>query len=234
EVLIRMKGLENEVISPGHFIPVAERMGLMHSIDLWVVESAFDFLAELPSEESKVSLAINLSSKAFQDDSLLPTIKEKLELTWIDAKRITFEITETAAVNNFEQTRDMVEKIRALGCKFALDDFGAGFCSFNYLKAFPVDYVKIDGQFIQNLTNDETDQVLVKSMAEIARKLGKKTIAEFVESSETVSKLKEIGINMAQGYVFGKPELNLLPNATISLVNLMQGTNGAESVLVKS
>ena len=234
EVLIRMQGLNNEVLSPADFIPVAERIGLIHSIDLWVVEKAIDFLAELPANMSQISLAINLSSLAFQDDSLLPTIKEKLESTWVEAKRITFEITETAAVNNFEQTRDMIEKIRALGCKFALDDFGAGFCSFNYLKAFPVDYVKIDGQFIQNLTNDETDQVLVKSMAEIARKLGKKTIAEFVESSETVSKLKEIGINMAQGYVFGKPELNLLPNATISLVNLMQGTSGGAPVLVKS
>ena len=225
EVLIRMKGLENEVISPANFIPVAERMGLMHSIDLWVVESAFDFLAELPSEESKVSLAINLSSKAFQDESLLPTIKEKLELTWIDAKRITFEITETAAIDNFEQTRDMILKIRALGCKFALDDFGAGFCSFNYLKTFPVDYVKIDGQFILNLIDDETDQVLVKSMAEVATKLGKKTIAEFVETPETILKLKELGIDLGQGYVFGKPEKNLLPQISISLLKVMEDTN---------
>lgn len=225
EVLIRMKGVDNEVISPGQFIPVAERMGLIHSIDLWVVESAFDFLAELPSTQAHISLAINLSSVAFQDDSLLPTIKEKLELTWIDAKRITFEITETAAVDNFEQTREMILKIRALGCKFALDDFGAGFCSFNYLKTFPVDYVKIDGQFILDLINDETDQVLVKSMAEIATKLGKKTIAEFVETPETILKLKELGINMGQGYVFGKPQTNLLPQVSISLAKLMEGTH---------
>ncbi|HHE64697.1 MAG TPA: EAL domain-containing protein, partial [Bacteroidetes bacterium] len=221
EVLIRMKAADNEVISPGQFIPVAERMGLIHSIDLWVVESAFDFLAQLPSAQSNVSLAINLSSVAFQDDSLLPTIKEKLELTWIDAKRITFEITETAAVDNFEQTRDMIMKIRALGCKFALDDFGAGFCSFNYLKTFPVDYVKIDGQFIQDLINDETDQVLVKSMAEVAKKLGKKTIAEFVETPETILKLKELGINLGQGFIFGKPETNLLPHVSISLEKLV-------------
>ncbi len=225
EVLIRMKAADNEVISPGQFIPVAERMGLIHSIDLWVVESAFDFLAQLPSAQSNVSLAINLSSVAFQDDSLLPTIKEKLELTWIDAKRITFEITETAAVDNFEQTRDMIMKIRALGCKFALDDFGAGFCSFNYLKTFPVDYVKIDGQFIQDLINDETDQVLVKSMAEVAKKLGKKTIAEFVETPETILKLKELGINLGQGFVFGKPETSLLPHVSISLEKLVEDTH---------
>jgi len=225
EVLIRMKGEDNEVICPGQFIPVAERMGLIHSIDIWVVEKAFDFLAELPETQANVSLAINLSSVAFQDDSLLPTIKEKLELTWIDAQRITFEITETAAIHNFEQTRDMILKIRALGCKFALDDFGAGFCSFNYLKTFPVDYVKIDGQFILDLINDETDQVLVKSMAEVATKLGKKTIAEFVETPETISKLKELGINLGQGYVFGRPESKLLPHVSISLVELMEGAH---------
>jgi diguanylate cyclase (GGDEF)-like protein len=231
EVLIRMKAADNEVINPGQFIPVAERMGLIHSIDLWVVESAFDFLAQLPSAQSNVSLAINLSSVAFQDDSLLPTIKEKLELTWIDAKRITFEITETAAVDNFEQTRDMIMKIRALGCKFALDDFGAGFCSFNYLKTFPVDYVKIDGQFIQDLINDETDQILVKSMAEVAKKLGKKTIAEFVETPETILKLKELGINLGQGFVFGKPETNLLPHTSISLAKLVEDTHNKNYIL---
>jgi len=219
EVLIRMRGLQNEVISPGEFIPVAERMGLIHSIDQWVVENAIDFLAKLP-DTSKVSFAINLSSVAFQDDSLLPTLKEKLSLTWVDASRLIFEITETAAVANFEQTRKMIAEIRSLGCKFALDDFGAGFCSFNYLKTFPVDFVKIDGQFIRNLINDETDQVLVKSMAEIAKNLGKKTIAEFVETPEIISKLKELGIDMAQGYIFGKPERELLTSSSIVLDRL--------------
>ena len=119
----------------------------------------------------------------------------------------------------------MILKIRALGCKFALDDFGAGFCSFNYLKTFPVDYVKIDGQFILNLIDDETDQVLVKSMAEVATKLGKKTIAEFVETPETILKLKELGIDLGQGYVFGKPEKNLLPQISISLLKVMEDTN---------
>ncbi|MCF6250636.1 MAG: EAL domain-containing protein [Methylococcaceae bacterium] len=234
EVLIRMKGLENEVVSPADFIPVAERMGLIHKIDLWVIDQSINFLAALPTNMSNISLAVNLSSVAFQDESLLPTIKEKLELSWVDANRITFEITETAAVDNFEQTRNMITKIRALGCKFALDDFGAGFCSFNYLKTFPVDYVKIDGQFIRNLINDETDQVLVKSMAEIATKLGKKTIAEFVETPEAISKLREMGINMAQGYIFGKPELTLLSNNTISLVKLMNGPHKTPSREVKN
>jgi len=185
---------------------------------LWVVENAIDFLAALPSHRSYVSLAINLSGTAFQDPELLPTIRDKLELTWVDASRLTFEITETAAVDNFEKTREMINKIRSLGCKFALDDFGAGFCSFNYLKAFPVDYVKIDGQFIRNLLHDETDQMLVKSMVEIVSKLGKKTIAEFVENTKTAAMLIDMGVQLGQGYAFGKPEINLLDKQTIAIV----------------
>ncbi len=231
EVLIRMRGDDNEVISPVDFIPVAERMGLIHGIDLWVLENAIEFLAKLPADKAKISLSINLSSVAFQDASLLPTIKEKLELTWVDARRITFEITETAAVENFEKTRDMITKIRALGCKFALDDFGAGFCSFNYLKTFPVDYVKIDAQFIRNLTNNPTDQILVKSMADLAANLGKKTIAEYVDSPEAIEKLREIGVNFGQGYIFGKPETHLLPNDHIVIADLMQEKSSKQGVM---
>ncbi|MGR9114327.1 MAG: putative bifunctional diguanylate cyclase/phosphodiesterase [Gammaproteobacteria bacterium] len=221
EVLIRMRGRDNNVISPAEFIPVAERMGLIHSIDLWVVEKAIDFLAALPSESSHISLSINLSGVAFQDCSLLPTIKRKLEMSWVSAKRITFEITETAAVDNFEQTRKMINDIRSLGCHFALDDFGAGFCSFNYLKKFPVDFVKIDGQFIQNLMNDDTDQVLVRSMSEIAHQLGKKTIAEFIESPSVIKILTDLGIDYGQGYIFGQPSLELLEEGCVPLKQLL-------------
>lgn len=221
EVLLRMRGEDGEAIAPDKFIPVAERMGLIHAIDLWVVENAIDFLAALPSYLSRISLAINLSGAAFQYPDLLQVIRDKLELTWVDAGRLTFEITETAAVDNFERTRDMINKIRELGCKFALDDFGAGFCSFNYLKTFPVDYVKIDGQFVRNLDNNETDQILVKSMVEIAGKLGKRTIAEFVETPSIALKLKEIGVNLGQGYAFGKPERNLLDGQQVSLAILL-------------
>lgn len=225
EVLVRMRGEEDQIITPDQFIPVAERMGLIHAVDLWVVENAIDFLAALPSYMSRISLAINLSGRAFQYPDLLQVIRDKLELTWVDASRLTFEITETAAVDNFERTRDMINKIRELGCKFALDDFGAGFCSFNYLKTFPVDYVKIDGQFVRNLDHNETDQILVKSMVEIAGKLGKKTIAEFVETPTVALKLKEIGVNLGQGYAFGKPERNLLEGHQVSMAILLNSDN---------
>ena len=223
EALIRMRGLDNEIIAPIDFIPVAERIGLIHRIDLWVVDQAIDFLAELPPTMSNISLSINLSSVAFQDSSLLPTIKEKLDLSWIDAKRITFEVTETMAIENVEETCALITKIRALGCKFALDDFGAGFCSFNYLKSFPVDFIKIDGQFIRNLVNDDTDQILVKSMVEIAKKLGKKTIAEYVETPDAIAKLREIGIDYGQGFLFGKPQMKVLSTTSIVLADLMYG-----------
>lgn len=222
EVLIRLRSEDSVVIGPAEFIPVAERMGLIHGIDLWVVESAIDYLAALPVELSHISLAINLSGVAFQDLTLLPTIKQKLEMTSVRAERLTFEITETAAVDNYKQTRLMIHQIRALGCHFALDDFGAGFCSFNYLKKFPVDYVKIDGQFIQNLVNDETDQVLVRSMHQIAKKLGKKTIAEFVECPKTISLLREIGVNYGQGYIFGKPSEQLLERSVFQINDALQ------------
>ncbi|MGR9073927.1 MAG: putative bifunctional diguanylate cyclase/phosphodiesterase [Gammaproteobacteria bacterium] len=231
EVLIRMRSKDGSVIEPGEFIPVAERMGLIHSIDLWVVENAIDFLAALPPEKSHVSLAINLSSVAFQDPGLLPTIKQKLEMTWVNANRITFEITETAAVENFTETREMISKIRSLGCHFALDDFGAGFCSFNYLKIFPVDYIKIDGQFIQNVISDETDQVLVRSMSEIAQKLGKRTIAEYVECPKVVKFLTEIGINLGQGYLFGKPSQNLLEGNAVSMKDILNQPKALETSL---
>ena len=221
EALLRMRGEDKQIIYPGDFIPVAERMGLIHGIDRWVVVHAINTLAGL-QDKAGVSFAINLSSVAFQDDSLLPLLKQQLEKTQLAAERITFEITETAAIENFEQTRQLIEDIRALGCKFALDDFGAGFCSFNYLKSFPVDYVKIDGQFIQNLLTDDIDQVLVKSMAEIGKNLGKKTIAEFVETPGVVVKLKELGVDLGQGYLFGKPEVNLLADDAVSLSQLIE------------
>jgi len=206
ETLIRMIGDTDELISPDNFIPIAERMGLIHDIDLWVVGQAIDILHNMPAEHSHLSLNINLSGHAFQDPALLPLVRDKLRSTGVAANRITFEITETAAVANFEQTREMVCQLRELGCSFALDDFGAGFSSFTYLKHFPVDYLKIDGGFITNLANDPIDQTLVKSIIEIARTLGKHTVAEFVESAEVLRILQDYGINYAQGYHIGKPE----------------------------
>ena len=206
EALIRMIDNNNELITPDNFIPVAERNGLIQKIDLWVINRAFDMLATSLKGNNDVSFNINLSSHAFHESKFLPLVKNKLSQTGIDAKRITFEITETAAVTNYRKGRDMLHKLRSLGFKIALDDFGSGFNSFSHLKQLPIDYIKIDGSFITNLMNDKTDQTLVKSITEIASKLGKKTVAEFVVNRETLEKLKSYGVDYAQGYFIGKPE----------------------------
>lgn len=209
ETLIRMVGEDGELIPPNNFIPIAEKMGLIHDIDLWVVNRAIDILRDMPEKFKDASLGINLSSFAFQDTALLPLLKDKLDKTGVRPDRIVFEITETAAIANYSQTRELIMNIRQLGCRFALDDFGSGFSSFNYIKEFPVDYLKIDGAFITNLTSDPVDQTLVKSMIEIAKTLHKEIIAEFVENKKVLDLLVEYGADYAQGYFIGKPQPEL-------------------------
>lgn len=203
EALIRMQDENGDLLSPGQFIPVAERMGLIHDIDLWVVSQVLDVMPTLPSY---LSLNVNLSSHAFQDPQLFPLLRDKLNATGVKASRITFEITETAAITNFSQTRKLITELRGLGCRFALDDFGVGFNSFGYLRQFPVDYLKIDGAFITNLIHDSVDQTLVKSMIEVARTLNKQTCAEFVEDAQTLELLTSFGVDFAQGNYVGHPQ----------------------------
>ncbi len=210
EALIRMYGENGEILTPADFIPVAERMGLIHQIDLWVIEHVLDYMAALPPELEWLTMSVNLSGHAFQENSLLPLIKQKLDMTWVSPSRLTFEITETAAITNFAETRKMVARLRALGCRFALDDFGAGFSSFSYIKNFPVDLLKIDGSFITNLANDQTDQLLVKSMTEVAHSLGKKVIAEYVESDSILEQLVGLGVDYVQGHYVGCPQPELV------------------------
>ena len=210
EVLIRMIGQNNEVITPNNFIPVAERMGLIHEIDLWVINTAFKQLEAISTTGREISFNINLSSHAFEIRTFLPFIREILKHTVIDPSRITFEITETTAIANYEKTREMAVQLKEMGFSLALDDFGSGFNSFNHLKQLPVDYVKIDGSFISNLVNDSVDQALVRSITEVAKTLGKKTVAEFVLNQATLELLKQYDIDYTQGYFIGKPAADLL------------------------
>lgn len=230
EVLIRMRDRNGKVFCPGDFIPVAERMGLVMLIDRWVLDSAIDFLCALPEERDDVCLTINLSGHSFGEAALPGIIQDKLGCTGITPGRLTFEITETATVANHQRCREMIERIRALGCQFALDDFGSGFSSFDYVKKFPVDYLKIDGQFIQNLLHDETDQVLVKAMIAIARKLDKKTIAEFVDDERVLYMLQTLGVDFAQGYLLGRPEPSLLATRSIPIHEMTRRLNTLPSL----
>jgi len=209
EVLIRMPYDDGQTILPGGFMPAAERFGLVHSIDRWMVAKTIRTLAGLRDDGHNLHFGINLSGRAFEDATLLPLIKAVLDETGLDPSWLTFEITETAAIANLNAAIRFINALRDIGCRFALDDFGSGFCSFTYLKHLPVDTLKIDGSFIQSLPTAPVDQAMVKSMNQVAHALGKKTIAESVENIETLDLLKDLGVDFAQGHYLGKPSSNI-------------------------
>src|SRR4051795_12080635 len=221
ELLLRMLGDDGEIVMPAAFIDTAERFGLIQEIDQWVAKKAIHLLAE-----HDVRLEVNVSGKSMGDLSIPELVEQEIAATGIDPSRLVFEITETAAIANMEQARAFAQRLTPrgpaatpsgggapasagpwprLGCRFALDDFGAGFSSFYYLKYLPLDYLKIDGDFIRSLTSSVTDQLVVKSMVDIARGMGMKTIAEFVEAPETVAMLRAKGVDYSQGYFHGAP-----------------------------
>ncbi len=205
EALLRMVIDEGRLIPPAGFLDIAERFGLMRQIDRWVVRRAIRLIAEQQRAGRHLRLSVNLSGGAFADPKLLPLIRQELIAAAIDPSRIVFEITESAAIANIGQAQQFILALKDLGCRFALDDFGAGFSSFNHLKQLPVDYLKIDGSFIRDLPHDPVDQQLVRAMAEAARGLGKKTVAEFVGDADTVRLLRALGVDYAQGYHIGEP-----------------------------
>ncbi|MBI2470691.1 MAG: EAL domain-containing protein [Planctomycetes bacterium] len=205
EALLRMMDTDGKAISPSNFLEIAERFGLIHDIDRWVSHKAISIIQKLQHEGKPAYLEVNLSGSSFSDTELLSTINKELSATKIDPKNLTFEITESSLVENIATAQNFIAALKASGCNFALDDFGIGFSSFNYLKYLPVDYLKIDGSFIQNLPNNRFDQHMVKAIVEVARGLGNKTIAEFVSDKESVRMLHEFGVNYAQGYYIGKP-----------------------------
>ncbi|MCO6412441.1 MAG: EAL domain-containing protein [Thiogranum sp.] len=205
EVLLRMKDSDGSLLAPGAFVEVAEKTGQIHAIDHWVLQTAIASLQQHLLEDPDATFAINLSAYAFMDPDLLPLLRRCLADSGIPAERLIFEITETAALSDFAAACTLMQQIRDMGCKFALDDFGVGFSSFYYLKQLPVDYVKIDGSFIKDLANSADDRILVKAMGEIAHGFGKKTVAEFVEDAETLQLLREFSIDYGQGYYIGRP-----------------------------
>ncbi|MBI5451323.1 MAG: GGDEF domain-containing protein [Gammaproteobacteria bacterium] len=204
EALIRMQE-DDHVLTPNIFIPVAEKMGMINIIDRWVIGTAFKNWREHHRTENALSISINLSSHAFTDNTLIDIIKEHAAENSIIHDRFIFEITETAAIANYDKARALIYKLRDMGFHIALDDFGVGFSSFDHLKRLPVDILKIDGSFITNLKNDIIDQTLVRAISDIARKLGKITVAEYVEDQQTLDLLRSYHIDYAQGYLIGKP-----------------------------
>jgi len=202
EALIRMIDEDGHIIPPDTFIPVAERFGLMSQIDRWVVTNALKTLNEHPD----IHVFINISGISLGDKALLSFIEDSIKNSGIDPSHLGFEITETTAVRDLSQSEKWIKKIKTLGCKFALDDFGVGFSSFSYLNSLPVDYLKIDGSFVRNLDKDPSQKALIQAMNAVAHALGKKTIAEYVENAEILKILEELNIDCGQGYYIGKPQ----------------------------
>jgi diguanylate cyclase (GGDEF)-like protein len=205
EILLRMLD-GDEIVSPGLFIPAAERYHLMPAIDRWVVRHTFEVLQQLPTEVLLDSLfAINLSGQSLGDNGFLKFLRNAVAESPIPKQSICFEITETAAIRNLAEAKHFITTLGALGCQFSLDDFGVGLSSFSYLKSLPVDHLKIDGEFVKDLLNDQVSAAMVAAINQIGHTMGLLTIAEFVESDEIRARLTAMGIDFAQGYGVGMP-----------------------------
>ncbi len=209
ELLLRMEDPEGGTIPPGAFLPAAERYHLADRLDRWVLGTTVEWLMAHPAHLERLYLcSINLSGQSISDDEFLNFATGCLDGTSVPPEKLCFEITETAAIANLQSATRFMNVLKGWGCRFALDDFGIGFSSFAYLKTLPVDFLKIDGVFIRNIVHDPFDLAMVKSINEIGQALGKKTIAEFVENSAILEKLRlrHIGIDYAQGYFIGEPQ----------------------------
>ena len=206
ELLLRMKDEQGQIVTPDVFIHAAERYGITPQLDRWVIENAFRWLVSEADERKRLALcSINLSGQSLGDEQFLPFVIEQFEQSGLDASKICFEITETAAIASFSQANRFIKSLKELGCKFALDDFGTGLSSFGYLKHFPVDFLKIDGSFVKEILHDPIDREMVRSINEIGHLTGKQTIAEWAENEEIVTMLRGIGVDFAQGYAIDEP-----------------------------
>ena len=205
EFLVRLEGDDGQLIPPGEFLPVAERSGLVVDIDRWVVGRAISLLAEWERSGRALSVAVNLSGRSLRDGGLASFVEQELQARGADPASLMLEVTETSAITNIESAREFMARLRKLGCRFAIDDFGAGFASFGYLKYLPVDRVKIDGSYVRNLPHAVQDQHFVRAMVEVARGLGMETVAEFVEDEETLSLLTAMGVDFGQGFYIARP-----------------------------
>jgi len=206
ELLLRMRDEKGELISPDQFIPAAERYNLMSTLDRRVIHEAVTELADRNEDgEARYTLAVNLSGTSLSEDRFLDFVIEELEKQNLPDRAICFEITETAAISNLPRVVHFMQELKKLGCMFSLDDFGSGLSSFTYLKNLPVDYLKIDGQFIRNVVDDSVDETMVKAISDVGHAMGIETIAERVETKQVLDKLGSLGIEFAQGYYIARP-----------------------------
>jgi|GEM_PF-310564 len=207
ELLLRMRNENEEIILPGSFLPAAERYKSAMRLDRWVVDRALRWLSNHPGHLEMLEIcSINLSGQSISDKDFLQYLLDKLVLSNVPPSKLCFELTETTTIANLSSAIEFMEETKERGCRFALDDFGTGLSSFEYLKKLPVDFIKIDGQFIRDVATDPINYAMVGSIKEIARVMSKQTIAEFVETEATLSTLKEIGVDYAQGHIVSIPK----------------------------
>lgn len=207
EVLIRLRDTDGSLVPPMAFIPAAERYGLMPAIDRWVITASLAYLAGRNKEHGdNAQISINLSGATLSDEGFAPFVEEILQRSDVAPEQVVFEVTETSALLNLVATSKLLNRLKALGVSFALDDFGSGMSSFGYLKHLPVDILKIDGLFIKNIATDAVDRAMVEAIARVASVMGLETVAEFVETQEVMELLAGLGIDFAQGYGVHVPE----------------------------
>lgn len=221
EVLLRLRNADGELVAPNAFLPTAERYNLMLDIDKWVVHNAFKALREANLAGQSIGLSINLSAQSLGTNGIGKYVEDKLIEFDIDGTNITFEITETRALNNLKETAELIQQLRLLGCRFALDDFGSGFSSFSHLKNLDVDFLKIDGAFTQGILEDSVDRAVIHAINAIAHSVGKRTTAEYVDRPELIKPLREAGVDYLQGYYVGRP-LEALPKAPLETARSME------------
>jgi diguanylate cyclase (GGDEF)-like protein len=210
ELLLRMydtEGRAGTLLTPDHFMPAAERFRLSVPIDRMVVDMALDWLESHPAEAATVTTcAINLSGEAIVDESFIGFVSERLRRSSFPSERLCLEITETSAVRDLGRAQRFIDQLRALGCRFSLDDFGTGFCSFSYLRSLDVDYFKIDGSFVRDMQTSPLSAAVVRSITQIAHVLHKRTIAEHTENEELIRVLTDLGVDFGQGYAIDRPQ----------------------------
>jgi EAL domain-containing protein (putative c-di-GMP-specific phosphodiesterase class I) len=210
EILMRIR--DGDLVMPAVFIPAAERYHLMPQIDRWVIYSTFQMLSRYYERTSRwagmlpARFSVNLSGQSLGDEKLLEFIVSQLVRSRIEPANICFEITETAAIANLTRAHHFITRLKKMGCRFALDDFGSGLSSFGYLKSLPVDYVKIAGDFITDMADDAVDYAMVDAIAQIGHVMGLATVAESVESDAAIARLREVGVDYGQGLGLDRPK----------------------------
>jgi diguanylate cyclase (GGDEF)-like protein len=205
EILLRLQDEAGKIVPPGAFIPAAERYNLMPQIDRWVIRETLALLANQPPGAAPIVVAINVSGQSLGEKDFLAFVIEAIDNSGVPPQQVCFEITETAAIASFDGAIRFITILRGMGCVFALDDFGSGLSSFNYLKNLRVDYLKLDGYFVKEMLNNPIDHALVEATNQIGHAMGIKTIAEFVENQDILDALRKIGVDYAQGYGIARP-----------------------------